>query len=149
MSRMIYAIQSEAGPIKIGVSKSPSGRAKQIARQQPYGVRLIHSRSPGGQDAFAVEAAAHTLLEAKRHRGEWFDATLEEAIDAIEMAVKMVESGWHRPIAAHTQSERSAVVLTVGQAFEIDRWRRAQSPIPSRSEAVRTLVDMVLAPTCS
>jgi metal-responsive CopG/Arc/MetJ family transcriptional regulator len=41
--------------------------------------------------------------------------------------------------------QRMQLVISKGQLGEIDNWRRKQDPIPSRSEAVRRLVEHGLA----
>jgi hypothetical protein len=46
-------------------------------------------------DARLVEKVAHSLLQAKRIAGEWFDITAAEAIAAVEHAVSLVETRQH------------------------------------------------------
>lgn len=89
----IYAIQSESGPIKIGVSIDPARRLKALTTHKLFSAEIVHTtRAPDGK-AYAIEAAAHALLRAKRHRGEWFNITKEQAIEAIELAIDAVDRG--------------------------------------------------------
>ena len=89
----VYAIQSESGPIKIGVSGDPRARLKLLTNTQPFGASIVHIAQITDGNAYAVEAAAHALLRAKRHRGEWFTVTKEDAVAAIEQAVEAIERG--------------------------------------------------------
>lgn len=90
MTRSIYAIKSEAGPIKIGVSKNPKRRLESLILCQPFEAKLIHVEAVN--DAHAVEAAAHELLRSFRRRGEWFDVSIEQAVAAIEEAIEYISS---------------------------------------------------------
>lgn len=89
----VYAIQSETGPIKIGVSANPGARLGQLTKMQPHGACIIHIAKVPRDKAYPIEAAAHALLKEKRLQGEWFDVTQEQAIAAIEYAINAIERG--------------------------------------------------------
>lgn len=89
----VYAIQSETGPVKIGVSANPKERLKLLTNAQPFGASIIHVTAVPRGKVYAVEAAAHAILKEKRQRGEWFNVTKDEAVAAIEEAVAAVDRG--------------------------------------------------------
>jgi hypothetical protein len=65
---MVYFIQRESGPVKIGTSTNVMKRltALQSASPEPLHIRAA---CPGGS---AVERAIHGLFSADRIAGEWF-----------------------------------------------------------------------------
>ncbi|MBF4328686.1 hypothetical protein EAY16_25770, partial [Vibrio anguillarum] len=75
------------GLLKLGHSCNPEKRAKQIGR-----VVIAHLTDVVEQ-AERIERLAHRVLalHGKHVRGEWFEATIEDAILAIEIATKQVE----------------------------------------------------------
>lgn len=81
----LYVMADAAGMVKLGHSRNPSKRSKQIGK----GITLLHETDVLEQ-AERIERLAHRVLALHgRHlRGEWFEATLEQAIEAIEIAVK-------------------------------------------------------------
>jgi len=90
-AQKVYAIASDRGFVKIGRSNDPDGRCAALRNQNPSdNLRLAHvAECP----SFApnVEKIAHQLLDAVRVKGEWFSATINEAIEAIQMAIEIVE----------------------------------------------------------
>ncbi len=76
----LYVIESDGGPVKVGVSKDPEKRRKSLEDSGPYRLKLVHVREAGmAQD---VERLALELLTAKQMRGEWFNVSASEAIAA-------------------------------------------------------------------
>lgn len=77
------------GAVKIGISKSdPKKRIASIQTSCPWPVELHRSyRCNRVRD---VESAAHRALSKHRMRGEWFAIDPEQAMSAVELAIKRV-----------------------------------------------------------
>lgn len=84
----IYVMRANDGTLKLGHSRNPESRAKQIGRP----VEVVHQTDVIEQ-VERIERLAHRVLALHgRHiKGEWFEATLEQAILAIEVATKQAE----------------------------------------------------------
>lgn len=82
----VYVMRGADGLVKVGYSNKPERRARQVGNV----VEIAHT-SAFKDDAERIERGAHRLLRlAGRHvRAEWFNATVAEAIDAIEMAERI------------------------------------------------------------
>jgi hypothetical protein len=83
----LYVIDDRRGHVKIGVTTDPRGRlaALQTANPRPLVFATIWA-TPG--DGYAVEAAAHTVLERFRMAGEWFSVTPTVAVAAVGAAAQ-------------------------------------------------------------
>lgn len=84
----IYVMQAEDGTLKLGHSKDPAKRAKQVGRP----VEVVHTTDLIEQ-VERIERVAHRVLALHgRHiRGEWFEAKLSDAVAAIETAIRQAE----------------------------------------------------------
>jgi DNA-binding XRE family transcriptional regulator len=82
----VYVLKSDHGLVKVGISKNPEKRAKDLRSHSGLVIDLAYAREL--ENAGSVERAAHIILDAKRRNGEWFDVTVEEAISAIDLAVE-------------------------------------------------------------
>tara|TARA_B100002019_G_scaffold291356_1_gene311314 strand:+ start:10978 stop:11289 length:312 start_codon:yes stop_codon:yes gene_type:complete len=72
LSQHLYIIQSDkTGSLKIGRSKDPEKRLKQLQTGSPYSLRLILIIENSGH----MEKQLHNHLKRykERRRGEWFD----------------------------------------------------------------------------
>jgi hypothetical protein len=63
-----FAQRGMDGPIKIGVSKNPVSRVKELGTASAEGLRLL-GVMPGSR---RIEQEVHTLLSGSRLNGEWF-----------------------------------------------------------------------------
>lgn len=79
-------IMEDRGAFKVGHSKNPHGRRKQLGAH----LTIVHALAPM-INAQRVERLAHRLLAlaGKRIAGELFSATLDEAKAAIERAERI------------------------------------------------------------
>jgi len=68
VNRFIYFIQSEVGPIKIGVASDVKKRLGNLRGSSPVKLELLFS-TRGGSDA---EYRLHHMFRAHRLHGEWF-----------------------------------------------------------------------------
>jgi len=84
----IYIMRASDGTIKLGHSVCPERRAKELG----VPVDIVH-QTDVIELAEKVERLAHRILalHGKHLRGEWFEASLEDAIKAIEIATKQAE----------------------------------------------------------
>lgn len=81
-NRSIYVVKSEAGPIKIGISKNPKKRLDALKTSSPHKLTLKYQISVDF-DAEPIERAVHKTLCQSNLSGEWFDTSVEKAIDVI------------------------------------------------------------------
>jgi len=81
-------MRANDGTIKLGHSVCPERRAKQLG----VPVDIVH-QTDVIELAEKVERLAHRILAlyGKHLRGEWFEASLEDAIQAIEIATQQAE----------------------------------------------------------
>jgi hypothetical protein len=68
-----FAQRGENGPIKIGMSKHPVSRVKDLGAANAEGLRLL-GVVPGGR---RQEVELHTLFSGARLNGEWFRPVLD------------------------------------------------------------------------
>lgn len=81
--------------VKIGISEIPQSRAKALARDHgPLQVSGVWD-FPSKAEAYDVEQAAHYLASERRHEGEWFEMTSDEALVVVNQIVNQ-EIGWAR-----------------------------------------------------
>jgi hypothetical protein len=85
--KSVYVMQAN-GLIKIGTSKNPEFRRKQIQATSGLEVALIDSFEGRDELALEVERRVHAILKESRRCGEWFMITPDLAIEAIKSAVK-------------------------------------------------------------
>jgi hypothetical protein len=76
----LYMIQSEAGPVKIGVAEDIDRRMNQIKTSSPVGFRVMVVLD----DGYRLEAELHERFKKDKLHGEWFAPTDE--ILSIELA---------------------------------------------------------------
>ena len=82
--KCVYLIQSlEEGYYKIGVSKNPKKRIKQLQTGNSSKLKLISSYP--SEYANKIEKSLHNILSHCKKEGEWFDMSLA---DEYSFAVK-------------------------------------------------------------
>lgn len=86
----VYAMSRPNGAIKVGISGELEIRKRNLSCQIKQPVELVFS-GPKRADARMVEKIAHELLGEKRDTGEWFFVSMQEAMDAVSLAVDIVE----------------------------------------------------------
>lgn len=80
----VYVMRAADGRVKLGHSRNPERRAQELGCVElAYSTQTI-------VEAERVERLAHRVLalHGEHCRGEWFEATVENAIFAIETALK-------------------------------------------------------------
>lgn len=146
----IYIMVDNEGRIKLGHSVNPAARSKQMPRP----VTLVHETDVIEQ-AERVERLAHRILalHGTHLRGEWFEASLEDALQAIEIAIRQAEQeelalGGRLDgkadieISTRIQINKPVPVRLDDRHLQIvDELRRVEKDIPTRSEMIRRLIE--------
>lgn len=110
----VYVMQWQ-NKVKIGISRDPSARLRQLQLANPGEVRLIHTRvfstRPG---AIKVERSLHKRFADHRLLGEWFSIPAERAIKWVERAKdpEIHHKDWHPEMPAE-----------IGAAGVFARWK--------------------------
>ena len=77
MSSFIYII-SNVTDFKVGFSKDPKRRVKQLQTGNPLKLELKHTVQIEEAPVHILEKIMHHILKNKHMSGEWFSADLEE-----------------------------------------------------------------------
>ena len=85
--RHIYVIGPTVGLQKVGIAPDPRQRLATLQTACPFDLFLHLAVAVPFGDAHAIERRAHRLLARSCVRNEWFEATREEAIHAVQTAV--------------------------------------------------------------
>lgn len=80
----LYVIaDSLAGPVKLGISKDPQRRVKQLQTGHANHLRVFHAEPFPAAETRLYERCLHRDLGYLRRQGEWFDLSVVEAIAHI------------------------------------------------------------------
>ncbi len=133
----VYVFEASDGTVKVGHSRAPERRVTQVSREK---LRLAYV-SELLVEAERVERLAHRLLAmaGKRLRGEWFSVSAHEAIEAIDRSLRICEGLEPAPVVG--PSSFLSVNLSDQEAAALDRLRKSEPDLPSRSEMVRRLIE--------
>ena len=85
--RHIYVIGPPVGLQKVGIATDPRQRLATLQTACPFDLFLHLAVAVPFGDAHAIERQAHRLLARSCVRNEWFEATREEAIQAVQSVV--------------------------------------------------------------
>lgn len=85
--KSVYIIEG-GGVYKIGVSKKPRERMKEIQRHSPQELNL-RFQSKSTTDAYQIEDRIHTDFSDKNHHNEWFDLSDSELAEVIKITQKL------------------------------------------------------------
>lgn len=86
VSSHVYVVGSDDGPMKIGIAIDPRNRLAELQVGHPFKLKVL--RTWKHEAAAHIELAAHKILRGNRLQGEWFSVSPEEAIAAVERAIK-------------------------------------------------------------
>ena len=89
----VYVISAETGHVKIGIAGEPASRRKALQNAHYEVLTLRHFVRCTTKEAPVFEREAHLLLSDKWIRGEWFRVSVEDAISAVEVAMRNVRLG--------------------------------------------------------
>lgn len=79
----VIASVSDTNVVKLGLSKHPEKRLKQLQTASPYELKVFHQEEVSSERVNIAEKALHSLLRHKKLKGEWFDLSVEEAISEV------------------------------------------------------------------
>jgi len=86
----IYAAYwDDFGPVKIGISNTPTRRLADLQVACPYRLKMDSFECSEEYQAADKESDVHRSLSCQRMSGEWFDITVREATEAIRDAGPM------------------------------------------------------------
>lgn len=74
------------GPVKIGFTRNPGARFKQLQNTSPHPLELI-ACSPGGEE---VEKLYHIAFQDARTHGEWFEPTYRLKCECEQLAERWI-----------------------------------------------------------
>lgn len=75
--RYVYVAQEEvSGRYKIGISKDPERRVKELNIGNPEGLKLVHAYL-ATEEGYQSEIIAHKIFEDSRLRSEWFGGDIK------------------------------------------------------------------------
>jgi hypothetical protein len=86
--KFIYVIRSSDGRTKVGISANPRRRLQALQSGDSSKLNLGYQRPISRELAVRIERRAHWLMQAAHVHGEWFLASVEEAIDAVNAAAE-------------------------------------------------------------
>lgn len=91
VNSFIYIMIAENGLLKIGKSRNPKRRLLDLQPGSPVIITLHKVFCVAYREVSQIETLVHKRLKSsKRHvRGEWFDATIEEAVSCITAVMEM------------------------------------------------------------
>ncbi len=81
----LYVVSDSVGNYKVGVSKHPEERVKQLNIGNAMTLKLIHTKKCN-DSPYKLEAKVHKNLSACNVRSEWFEGDADNIIDAVEVA---------------------------------------------------------------
>jgi hypothetical protein len=103
MSSYIYIIGSDNPPYKIGISKNPEHRLKNLQTGHPHRLKIWEVRETESKKTKLLESVIHKHLDQYRMSGEWFNIPLEQAILHVDFALIRYEDD---PLLEHLVREK-------------------------------------------
>jgi len=96
----VYVIVSEGGFCKIGKANDPQKRVRELSTGSAFKLTVAYTFPLDSQNrCFDVERMAHDRLASKRMAGEWFNATADEAADAVRASIAAASYATDKPEA--------------------------------------------------
>jgi len=83
----IYIIESKENIVKIGISKDPGRRLKQLQTGSSDKLKLIYKIEVDDKRAKYLEKKIHHINNFDRINGEWFNIPPQIAINEIKYAI--------------------------------------------------------------
>jgi len=103
------------GKVKIGISRDPEKRLRQLQLANPGEVRILHLRAFSTRPSAAfVERALHKKFAAHRLLGEWFDIPADRAVKALDA---------QRDRHIHHKHWHPNMPFEIGAAGALERWK--------------------------
>ena len=84
----IYLIKSlNEGIYKIGVSKNPNKRLKEVQTGNPAPVEIVQLYET--ENAYKIESALHNRYSHFNTHGEWFELSIKEEVSFLDTCVSI------------------------------------------------------------
>lgn len=77
--KFVYLLKTESGTYKIGVSKNPSNRVKQLNTGNSEKINLIYVYET--DIAYVLEKSLKNHFSAHRLNGEWFNLSIDDELN--------------------------------------------------------------------
>ena len=88
MLSYIYVISGRSpNSVKIGTSRDPASRLKQLQTGHPEPLRLCHAEAVDPTKAKLIERIIHKTLALHRSKGEWFSISEVDAVLEVRHAM--------------------------------------------------------------
>jgi hypothetical protein len=78
----VYILESEEGPVKIGISGDPEKRVREISLASGRRFTRVFISPKVSRNA-EIEAMLHQRFKEHRRPGEWFDVRFDDAVGAL------------------------------------------------------------------
>lgn len=88
MTSFIYVIAADpAGPVKIGSSKEPERRLRQLQTGHADPLKLFHTEAISVEGVLLMERIIHRENRVHKRKGEWFNLSVTDAIAEVKHAM--------------------------------------------------------------
>lgn len=87
--RYVYLIRGNDGRYKIGITKNPKQRIRQLQTGNSDDLTIIETYQ--SENAFKIETALHNRFSHVRQSGEWFDLSVTEEANFQQMCKNIDE----------------------------------------------------------
>lgn len=92
VTHVLYLIQAESGPVKIGVSNDFNRRLSQLQTSTHETLTVVYTLACSSMEqASQIERVLHQRYKHVHIRGEWFRADPKDIIANIELGIKFSE----------------------------------------------------------
>lgn len=149
--RCVYVVESTVGLVKIGLAISPWSRFIILRVGSPVPLTLEFIGQFGFVEAKRIEREVHGRMCESRSHGEWFAASVDEAVKTITMAAADLGFAMEQlPVPLSRKCARLPEELRGRKAFalaishemnnHINEWRLSRPKKLTRVQAVRELL---------
>jgi len=147
MTRHVYVIASDPGPVKIGIATDVESRFSALKTSSPFPMKLVAAITVPKGAAPRIERLAHEYLAEHRMTGEWFNLDPDQAVDAVIRAADAVGEGFeeYAPVRrSHRQlsgiyTEKVVARFSGPLKTALDEFCEAKGGI-SRPDAIRMML---------
>lgn len=83
----IYVIGGDCPPYKVGISKDPEKRLRNLQTGHPHKLRIHLLKQTDATRTKLLETTIHHNMKMHKTNGEWFDLSLDKVIAEVEFAI--------------------------------------------------------------
>jgi hypothetical protein len=103
-------VMTDGQQVKVGISLDAEGRRAQLQADRKTPICLCYTAKVSGSKAVIAEGFVHWLLRPMHVSGEWFSATVHQAINAVEAGAAAVTFRDDLPSFCASAHWRSALI---------------------------------------